>query len=270
MMAGALLMRGGAAGASVTVPQAGRPGTLRLTRAPPAGRRRQCGRAGGCGLRARREGGGEGDEGEGGRCAVSAFGERPSGKPLPTQGDALVAGLSGDDVVGTQTLDRKASGGDVDYLQELIAIQQSGPKAIGFFGTRNMGFLHQQMIEILSYAMVLTGNHIFTSGATGTNAAVIRGALRAENQDLLTVVLPQSLSRQPGESQELLLQVENVIEMRENDELVLMEASRICNRDILGRVQQVICFAFHDSSLLLETCREAKEMRKIVTLFYLD
>lgn len=35
------------------------------------------------------------------------------------------------------------------------------------------------------------GNHIFTSGATGTNAAVIRGALRAENQDLLTVVLPQ-------------------------------------------------------------------------------
>lgn len=40
--------------------------------------------------------------------------------------------------------------------QELIAIQQSGPKAIGFFGTRNMGFLHQQMIEILSYAMVLT------------------------------------------------------------------------------------------------------------------
>jgi cysteine sulfinate desulfinase/cysteine desulfurase-like protein len=35
------------------------------------------------------------------------------------------------------------------------------------------------------------GNHIFTSGATGTNAAVIRGALRAENQELLTVVLPQ-------------------------------------------------------------------------------
>lgn len=45
---------------------------------------------------------------------------------------------------------------------------------------------------------------------------------------------------------------------------------RICNRDILSRVQQVICFAFHDSRLLLETCSEAKEMRKIVTLFYLD
>jgi hypothetical protein len=37
-----------------------------------------------------------------------------------------------------------------------MAIQQSGPRDIGFFGTRNMGFLHQQLIEILSYAMVLT------------------------------------------------------------------------------------------------------------------
>ena len=41
-------------------------------------------------------------------------------------------------------------------LQELIAVQQSGPKDIGFFGTRNMGFLHQNLIEVLSYAMVLT------------------------------------------------------------------------------------------------------------------
>ena len=45
---------------------------------------------------------------------------------------------------------------------------------------------------------------------------------------------------------------------------------RICNRDIVGRIQQVICFAFHDSNLLLETCREAKDARRIVTLFYLD
>lgn len=50
-------------------------------------------------------------------------------------------------------------------------------------------------------------NHVYTSGATGTNAAVIRGALRAEKPDLLTVVLPQSLSKQPPESQELLAQV---------------------------------------------------------------
>ena len=48
---------------------------------------------------------------------------------------------------------------------------------------------------------------MYTSGATGTNAAVIRGALRAEKPESLTVVLPQSLSMQPPESQELLEQV---------------------------------------------------------------
>lgn len=41
-------------------------------------------------------------------------------------------------------------------VQELLAMQQNGPKDIGFFGTRNMGFMHQQLIEVLSYAMVLT------------------------------------------------------------------------------------------------------------------
>jgi len=122
------------------------------------------------------------------------------------------------------------------YLQELLAIQQQGPRSIGFFGTRNMGFMHQELIEILSYAMVITvcltalclhllvlckllicnfdnfflflqKNHIYTSGASGTNAAVIRGALRAEKPELLTVILPQSLKKQPPESQELLAKV---------------------------------------------------------------
>ncbi|KAK7348504.1 hypothetical protein VNO80_23062 [Phaseolus coccineus] len=159
---------------------------------------------------------------------------------------------------------------DVDYLQELLAIQQQGPRAIGFFGTRNMGFMHQELIEILSYAMVITKNHIYTSGASGTNAAVIRGALRAEKPELLTVILPQSLSKQPPESQELLSKVKNVIEKPHNDHLPLIEASRLCNMDIISHVQQVICFAFHDSRLLMETCQEAKNLRKIVTLFYLD
>ncbi|XP_058184240.1 uncharacterized protein LOC131301812 [Rhododendron vialii] len=159
---------------------------------------------------------------------------------------------------------------DVDYLQELLAIQQQGPRAIGFFGTRNMGFMHQELIEILSYAMVITKNHIFTSGASGTNAAVIRGALRAEKPELLTVILPQSLKKQPPESQELLAKVKHVIEKPHNDHLPLIEASRLCNMDIISHVQQVICFAFHDSRLLMETCQEAKNLRKIVTLFYLD
>lgn len=49
-----------------------------------------------------------------------------------------------------------ARSGGLTRAQELVAIQAGGPRDIGFFGTRNMGFLHQQLIEILSYAMVLT------------------------------------------------------------------------------------------------------------------
>ena len=168
-----------------------------------------------------------------------------------------------------RSLNPDGGAADLDYLQELIAIQAGGPKNIGFFGTRNMGFLHQQLVEILSYALVLTENHIFTSGATGTNAAVIRGALRAERPDLLTVILPQSVEKQPEESRELLEQVENVVSLK-YDALPLGEASRKCNDDIISRVQQVICFAFHDSNLLLDTCHEAKMLRKIVCLFFLD
>ncbi|CBI24754.3 hypothetical protein CK203_052192 [Vitis vinifera] len=183
---------------------------------------------------------------------------------VPTQAQSLVEGS------GAVLVSEFKPVPDVDYLQELLAIQQQGPRAIGFFGTRNMGFTHQELIEILSYAMVITKNHIFTSGASGTNAAVIRGALRAEKPELLTVILPQSLKMQPPESQELLSKVKNVIEKPYNDHLPLIEASRLCNMDIISHVQQVICFAFHDSKLLMETCQEAKNLRKIVTLFYLD
>jgi hypothetical protein len=52
--------------------------------------------------------------------------------------------------------------------------------------------------------------------------------------------------------------------------LLIVCVYRFCNREIIGKVQQVICFAFHDSRLLLETCAEAKDSKKIVTLFYLD
>ena len=192
--------------------------------------------------------------------------QRPKGAPGMTTLEKEDDEDSGDDDDGPMG----SSFPELDYLQELIAIQKDCPKEIGFFGTRNMGFLHQQLIEILAYALCLTGNHIFTSGATGTNAAVIRGSLRAERPELSTVVLPQSLSKQPAESRELLEKVSQVEECPDNDHLPLLEASRICNDVIVSKVRQVICFAFHDSTLLLDTCREAKVQRRMVTLFYLD
>lgn len=157
-------------------------------------------------------------------------------------------------------------------LQELSAIQQNAPRKVAILGTRHFSFLHQQIVELLTYANVLVGNHIFTSGGagSGTNAAVIRGALRAEKPDLLTVVLPQSLEKQPPDVRDLLEKVQNVVEMSENDDLPLDIASRLCNSDILSRCEHLISFAFHDSVVVLEAAREAKSLNKLVTLLYLD
>lgn len=158
----------------------------------------------------------------------------------------------------------------VDELaHELASIQQTGSKRIALLGSRHVPITHQHLIEMMSYALVLSGNRIITSGATGTNSAAIRGAMRAD-PTLLTVILPQGLERQPRESQEQLDSVMHLVESPENNNLSLAEASALCNQEIVSRCQQLICFAFHDSHTLLKTCRDAEDQRKVVTLFYFD
>ncbi len=156
-----------------------------------------------------------------------------------------------------------------EYLQELVAIQQTGAKRVAILGSRHVPITHQNMIELLTFALVDAGNHILTSGATGTNSAAIRGAMRGD-PNLLTVILPQSLQRQPRESRRQLEKVIHLVENSANDSLSLAEASSLCNQEIISRCQQLICFAFHDSATLLKTCEDAEEQRKLVTLFYLD
>ncbi|MEM9484136.1 MAG: DNA recombination-mediator protein A [Cyanobacteria bacterium P01_F01_bin.116] len=156
-----------------------------------------------------------------------------------------------------------------DFLQELATIQQSGSKRIAVLGSRHVPITHLRLIELMSYALVLGGNRLMTSGATGTNSAAIRGAMKAD-PNLLTVILPQSLDRQPRESREQLESVIHLVENSANDRLELAEASSLCNQEIVSRCQQLICFAFHDSHTLLQTCKDAEEQRKIVTLFYFD
>lgn len=156
-----------------------------------------------------------------------------------------------------------------EFLQELVAIQQTRAKKIALLGSRHIPITHQNLIEMLSYALVLESNEIITSGATGTNSAVIRGAMRADPNHV-TVILPQSLQRQPQESRKQLEQVIHLVENPKNDNLSLAEASSLCNQEIVSRCQQLICFAFHESHTLLKTCRDAEEQRKVVTLFYLD
>ncbi len=153
--------------------------------------------------------------------------------------------------------------------QELAAIQQTSSKKIALLGSRHVPITHQLLIEMMSYALVLEGNRLITSGATGTNSAAIKGAMRAD-PNLVTVILPQSLKFQPKESQDQLRQVIHLVENPDNDHLSLGEASALCNREIISRCQQLICFAFHHSHTLLQTCEEAEEQRKLVTLFYFD
>jgi len=157
-----------------------------------------------------------------------------------------------------------------NILKELAAIQQQGPQKYCILGTRHCSYLHQQIIELLAYALVLSGNHVYTSGASGTHAATVRGALRAEREDLLTVVLPQSLSKQTKESQELLKKVDDIIAMPQNDDMSLDVASRICNSYLLSLTDQLISFAFHESNTVIEASKEAKALDMLVTTLYLD
>ncbi|MDF5713948.1 MAG: DNA recombination-mediator protein A [Rhizonema sp. NSF051] len=159
---------------------------------------------------------------------------------------------------------------NVDTLaQELATIQQMGSKRIALLGSRHVPITHQNLIEMMTYALVLSGNRVITSGAAGTNSAAIKGAMRAD-ANLLTVILPQSLERQPNESRQQLEQVMHLVENPANDHMSLAEASYLCNKEIVSRCQQLICFAFHDSRTLLQTGKDAEEQRKVVTLFYFD
>ena len=121
-----------------------------------------------------------------------------------------------------------------------------------------------------AYALVLSGNHVYTSGAGGTHAAAIRGALRSERPDLLTVVIPQSMDKQSRESQELLKDVTDLITMPQNDGMSLDVASRICNSYLLSQSDQLISFAFHESTTVIEATTEAKKLDMLVTVLYLD
>jgi len=123
----------------------------------------------------------------------------------------------------------------------------------------------------------------------GTNAAVIRGALRAERPELLTVILPQSRSKQPPDIQDILskviiicilfrvhvnteylYQVENVVDFPSRDELTLSMAARLCNSEILSRAEALIAIAFHDSKNIIEATNEARGLNLIVTTLFLD
>jgi len=152
---------------------------------------------------------------------------------------------------------------------ELATIQQSSKK-IAIIGSRNLPITHQQIIETISYALTANGNTIITSGgSSGTNAAAIRGAMKANPQNLV-VILPQTIGQQPSDVQDQLIGVPNIIEHPDRAMMTLADASRICNREIIDECQQIVCFLSHTSGTLHKAVAYAEETHKVVTTFYLD
>ena len=158
----------------------------------------------------------------------------------------------------------------VDQLaHELATIQQSAKK-IAIIGSRNLPITHQQIIETLAFALVAKGNTIITSGgSSGTNAAAIRGAMKAA-PERLQVILPQTIGQQPSDVQDQLIGVPNIIEHPDRAMMTLADASRICNREIIDECQQLICLLSHTSGTLHKAVAHAEEAHKVVTVFYLD
>jgi predicted Rossmann-fold nucleotide-binding protein len=148
-------------------------------------------------------------------------------------------------------------------------LQDRGKRRIAILGSRHLPVVSVHLVELVARSLAQEGHNLVTSGAQGVNAAVIRSVLEIDSSRL-TVLLPQSLDRQPAESRELLEKVLHLVEKPEQDELPLPMASSLCNQEIITRCDQLICFAFHDSETLLASCRLAEDMGKVVTLMFFD
>ncbi len=158
----------------------------------------------------------------------------------------------------------------VDTLaQELALLQDKGKRRIAILGSRHVPIVAIHLVELVARSLAQEGHALITSGSQGVNAAVIRGCLEV-NSAQLTVLLPQSLDRQPPEIRDLLDQVLHLVDKPEQDDLPLPMASSLCNQEIISRCDQLICLAFHDSETLLASCRTAEDMGKVVSLLYFD
>ena len=169
----------------------------------------------------------------------------------------------------SRSLDTPAMGRVDTLAQELALLQDKGKRRIAFLGSRHVPVVSIHLVELIARSLAQEGHSIITSGSQGVNAAVIRGVLSIE-PSLLTVLLPQSLDRQPAEIRDQLAHVLHLIEKSDNDDLPLPMASSLCNQEIITRCDQLICFAFHDSETLLTSCHSAEEMGKVVSLLFFD
>ena len=169
----------------------------------------------------------------------------------------------------TRSLDVPALDRIDTLAQELAMLQDKGRRRIAVLGSRHVPVVSIHLVELVARSLAQEGHSLITSGAQGVNSAVIRSVLEVDPSKI-TVLLPQSLDRQPRESRDQLERVLHLVEKPEHDELPLPMASSLCNQEIISRCDQLICFAFHDSETLLASCRTAEDMGKVVSLMYFD
>ena len=90
-------------------------------------------------------------------------------------------------------------------------LQDRGKRRIAILGSRHLPVVSVHLVELVARSLAQEGHNLVTSGAQGVNAAVIRSVLEIDSSRL-TVLLPQSLDRQPAESRELLEKVLHLVE----------------------------------------------------------
>ena len=157
-----------------------------------------------------------------------------------------------------------------DLNEEFKNISSDGKREIGMIGSKDLSMSQIKIIEMIAFGLASGGNTIITSGGyCGTNYATIKGALKADTERL-KVILPQTIAQQIKEVQDQLIGVKHIIEHKEREHMLLSDASRLCNREIVSECQQLICFLYRDSHTLLDAIDFAHSLNKVVTVFYLD
>jgi len=81
--------------------------------------------------------------------------------------------------------------------------------------------------------------------------AVIRGAQRA-NPDRLSIILPQTITQQPGEVQDLLIGIKNIVEYPERRTMTLADPVAYATMRLSIGASKIICFLYHTSHTLLD------------------
>ena len=97
-----------------------------------------------------------------------------------------------------RSLDRPTEGRIDTLAQELALLQDKGKRRIAILGSRHVPVVAIHLVELIARSLAQEGHSLITSGSQGVNAAVIRAVLEVD-PSLLTVLLPQSLDRQPNE-----------------------------------------------------------------------